>query len=74
MARIKLATGQELKTEEPTLVATGQAWLVARICSEYIQYCTRRIASGHMTKYHLESTVQYLNELCQYCGALPARS
>ncbi len=46
-------------------------WLVARVCSEYIQYCDRGVASGAITKGYRDNTVSWLNDLCRYCGASP---
>lgn len=45
-------------------------WIVARVCSEYIQHCGRGLANGTISKGHRDSTVSYLNDLCKYCGAL----
>ncbi|QDU94466.1 tyrosine-type recombinase/integrase [Lignipirellula cremea] len=49
---------------------SGQ-WLVARVCSDYIQYCEQGLAKGEISKSHRENTVRWLNDLCSYCGALP---
>jgi integrase len=46
-------------------------WLVARVCSEYIQYCERGVANGTISKGHRDSAVSWLNDLCKYCGARP---
>ncbi len=48
------------------------AWLVARVCSEYLQYCERCMAAGSMSRGHRDQSVSLLNDLCSYCGALPA--
>ena len=45
-------------------------WLVARVCSEYIQYCERGLANGSISKSHRDNTVSWLNDLCSYCGAM----
>jgi len=47
-----------------------QDWVVARVCSEYLQHCARSVASGAMSKGHHYQSVAYLNDLCGYCGAL----
>lgn len=52
-------------------VPVAQEWLVARVCSEYLQYCERRVAAGTISKGHHSSAVAWLNDLCSYCGALP---
>jgi integrase len=49
---------------------TGQ-WLVARVCSEYIQYCARGLANQSISKSHHDNTVRWLNDLCADTGALP---
>lgn len=45
-------------------------WIVARVCSDYIQYCERGLAGGTISKGHRDSAVSWLNDLCKYCGAL----
>ena len=50
--------------------AHGQ-WLVAGVCSEYLQYCQRGLANGAISKGHRDNAVSWLNDLCEYCGALP---
>jgi len=59
-----MADGQE-NGETP-----GAEWLVARVCSEYLQYCERGVASGAISPSHCQAAVAYLNDLCGYCGAL----
>ncbi|MBN9121107.1 MAG: hypothetical protein J0I06_18465, partial [Planctomycetes bacterium] len=41
LARVKLVEQGEL----PAAPTAGGEWLVARVCSEYIQYCDRGVAS-----------------------------
>jgi integrase len=48
-----------------------EGWLVAKVCSEYIQYCQRGVANGTLSESHHMGAVSFLNDLCQYCGALP---
>ena len=45
-------------------------WLVANVCSEYIQYCQRGLANGTISKSHLTNTIYFLNDLCTFCGAM----
>ncbi len=66
LARIKLAGDSESAGG-----ASREPWVVARVCSEYIQYCERGVANGTVSKGHRDNTVSFLNDLCQYCGALP---
>ncbi|REK25376.1 MAG: hypothetical protein DWQ42_11690 [Planctomycetota bacterium] len=51
-------------------VAVASEWLVARVCSDYIQYCERGLANGTISRGHRNSTVTWLNDLCSCCGAL----
>ena len=46
-------------------------WLVVRVCSEYIQYCERGAANGTISESHRYNTVQWLNDLCSFCGKRP---
>jgi len=57
--------------EEAPGTPGGGPWLVIRVCSEYIQYCERGLASGTISKSHRDNTVRWLNDLCEYCGARP---
>ena len=70
----ELALARErLSWEEETASAGGGngQWPVARVCSEYIQYCERGLVGGTISKSHRDSTVAWLNDLCKYCGARP---
>ena len=49
----------------------GGDWLVARVCSEYVQYCDRGMAKGSISRGHRDNSVAWLNDLCKYCGACP---
>ena len=46
-------------------------WIVARVCSEYIQYCEDGLSNGSISKSHRDNAVVWLNDLCGYCGAMP---
>ncbi len=52
-------------------VGKERDWVVARVCSQYIQHCERGLANGTISKGHRNGTVAFLNDLCRYCGALP---
>jgi len=67
LARAKLAGEQQ---GDPAVPADTD-WLVARVCSEYLQSCERRVKAGTMSESHRRSSSDYLNDLCEYCGALP---
>jgi integrase len=49
----------------------NEEWLVARVCSEYIQYCERGLAAGTISRGHRDGATAFLNDLCGFCGALP---
>jgi integrase len=67
LARVKL--GQGWLPEAPP--ASPDEWIVAKVCSEYLQYCERGLANGTLSKGHRDGSVWLLNDLCKYCGALP---
>lgn len=67
LARIKLGQGWA----PDAALETAETWIVARVCSEYIQYCQRGVKASTISKGHLEGTVSRLNNFCKYCGALP---
>jgi integrase len=67
MARVKL-TRESLPATTPD---NGRPWLVARVCSEYLEYCRRSAANRTISESHHEAASYYLNSLCEYCGALP---
>lgn len=67
LARVKLANRGEIA---PSPLASGD-WIVARVCSEYIQHCDRGVANGSISLNYRANTSAYLNDLCQFCGALP---
>lgn len=53
------------------VVTAAEPWLVARVCSDYLQYCVRGLANGSISKSHHDNSVLWLNDLCRYGGALP---
>jgi integrase len=67
LARMK-ATGKWRPHVEPT--REGE-WTVAQVCSGYIQYCEQGLKNGTISQGHHADTLRYLNQLCEYCGALP---
>lgn len=67
MARIKLGQGWTPEAPPPA----PDEWIVAKVCSEYIQYCQRGVAKGTVSTAHTTSVIRHLNDLCRYCGALP---
>lgn len=72
LARVQVAAGFKLApVREPVPSKASQPWIVAKVCSEYLQYCERRVSTGNMSRDHRQSAIHYLNELASYCGALP---
>jgi hypothetical protein len=67
LARIKVAR-QWRPTPEPV---ENDEWLVAKVCSEFIQDCERRSAGGLVTREYGDEVNRYLNSFSEYCGALP---
>ncbi|MBA4192857.1 MAG: hypothetical protein C0467_33265 [Planctomycetaceae bacterium] len=67
LARVTLVEQGELAAA-PT---AGGEWLVARVCSEYIQYCERGVTSKTLSVGHRDTVVAHLNDLCKFCGAVP---
>jgi len=67
MARVKL--GQGWTPEAPP--ASPAEWIVAKVCSEYLQYCERGFAKKTLSFGHLDMSKRLLNDLCKYCGGLP---
>ncbi|MCE9567167.1 MAG: tyrosine-type recombinase/integrase [Planctomycetes bacterium] len=67
LARVTLVEQGELAAA-PT--PDGE-WLVARVCSEYIQYCDRGVTNKNISAGHRATAVAHLNDLCKFCGALP---
>lgn len=66
-ALAKITLSGELNGSGPVI---DQDWIVARVCSDYLQYCERSVASGAMSKRHHYQSAALLNDLCGYCGAL----
>jgi len=52
------------------LTGNGGDWVVARVCSDYLQYCEHGVANGSISRGHRDNSVAWLNDLCGYCGAL----
>jgi integrase len=67
LARVKL--GQGWQPEAPP--TSPDEWIVAKVASEYLQYCERGVAGGGISKGHRDGAQWILNDLCRFCGALP---
>lgn len=58
LARIKLSG------EGRGMVSTADPeWIVARVCSEYLEYCRRSVASGAVSKGYYQQSESFLNDL-----------
>ena len=66
LARVKVA-GQWRPTADP---APEDEWVVARVCSEYLAYCQRRVANGTISKGYCDEATRRLNQLSEFCGRL----
>ena len=66
LARTKLAGNWRPEAE----LATEDQWVVAKVCSEYIEHCEHRAASGTISGEYRDEVVRHLNDLCGYCGSL----
>jgi integrase len=67
LARIKLSNNDQLEISP----SNDAPWLVARVCSEYLQYCQRGATNRTLSQGHKDCVTWVLNDLCKYCGALP---
>lgn len=50
---------------------SSDPWLVAKVCSRYIEHCEQRAANGKLNLEYRDQIVRCLNDLCHYCGAMP---
>jgi hypothetical protein len=55
---------------EANAVSNAGDWIVARVCSEYLQYCERGVTNGSISQSHHYNSKAWLNDLCEYCGAI----
>ena len=67
LARLK-ADGRWRPTVEPS--RHGE-WVVAEVCSKYIEYCQQGVRQGTLSAGHCDSAVRYLNTFASFGGALP---
>ena len=65
LAKVKVATDSG---DADTV--NRQRWLVAKVCSEYLQYCQRGVTNHTISEGHHVNAASWLNDLCAYCGAL----
>jgi len=67
LARVKAAGKWRPTVEE----VRDDPWLVAKVCSRFIEYCQQRAGRGTISQEYCSEITRYLNDLCGYCGALP---
>lgn len=48
--------------------SSGRERIVARICSEDLQYCELGFANGTISRGRRDNSSVWLNDLCQHCG------
>ncbi len=70
LSRIRIAGDGDVASVAPS---APDNWIVAKVCSDYLQYCERGVASGKLSRSHLDAARWALNDLCTYCGALEVR-
>ena len=71
LARVKLqGDWEQAPTSTPQESTPQEEWLVARVCSDYLQYCERGANNGTLSRAHYDNAKPLLNDLCRYCGAL----
>jgi integrase len=72
VAELALARVKASGNWRPTVEAESKdPWLVAKVCSRYIEHCEQRAANGALSAEYRDEVARYLNDLCGYCGALP---
>ena len=69
LAKVKVATDSGNAD-----TVNRQRWLVAKVCSEYLQYCQRGVANHTISEGHHVNAASWLNDLCAYCGAWPLQN
>lgn len=51
--------------------ANGEVWVVAKVCSSFIERCNKRSANQDLHPEYASEVSRHLNDLCEYCGAMP---
>ena len=67
LARVKVAGDWRPEAES----SASDEWQVARVCSEYIEYCRRGATASSISVGYAAEVTRQLNQLCEYCGSLP---
>jgi len=71
LARAKLATDWRPEALAAQTLEPVVPWLVARVCSQFIQHAEQRVKRGDMAREYALDIKRYFNQLCEFCGALP---
>jgi integrase len=69
-AEIALAKAKTADRSDSAGPPNSRQWLVAKVCSDYLQYCERGVANRTISIGHRNNAVAWLNDLCRYCGGL----
>jgi integrase len=71
-AELALARVKAAGNWRPVAEHVGEEqWLVAKVCSQFIEHCEQRAANDTISAEYHDEVVRYLNDLCGYCGTLP---
>ena len=66
LAKVKVANDSDSAG-----TAGRERWRIAKVCSEYLQYCERGVANNTISKGHRDNAIAWLNDLCGCCGSSP---
>jgi hypothetical protein len=69
LARLKAKSDWKPASEKQN--EQSEVLLVGKICSEYIEHCAERFRGNHVCAEHRDQARRILNDLANYCGALP---
>jgi len=67
LARVKASGKWRPEVEQ----VAEDPWLVAKVCSRFVEYCEHRTLNGTISAEYRDEVARYLNDFCIYCGALP---
>ena len=70
-ADLALAKERLAREVDSTGTVSGGILLVVQACSDYLQYCERGLKNATISPGHQLNASSWLNDLCEYCGALP---
>lgn len=67
LARVKVAGNWRPEVES----VDDADWIVAKVCSGYLKDCEKRASTGEISIEYEKEIRRFVNDLCQFCGALP---